>query len=129
VRTRAVGPTVYRLVAVEGRGRWVAHAERSDTGARFGIECAGRTEDEAADRLERWLCWQHEHRAALEALQQAEQAYHRTIAGSAFASPAAGAGAIEMRKAALGAVEVARARLDDVRARNPEGSEVEPWRC
>ena len=56
-----------------------------------------------------------EHTAALEALQQAQRAYHRTIAGSAFASPTEGPSAIEMQKESLDAVEAARVRLDEVR--------------
>jgi hypothetical protein len=67
-----------------------------------------------------WLAWQREHTAALEALQQAQRAYHRTIAGSAFASPTEGPSAIELQKESLDAVEAARLRLDDVRARQPE---------
>jgi hypothetical protein len=61
--------------------------------------------------------WQREHAAALEALQQAQRAYHRTIAGSAFASPTEGPTAIEMQKEAFNKVEAARVRLDEVRAR------------
>jgi len=52
-------------------------------------------------------------------LQSAERAYHRTIAGSAFASPIEGPAAIELQKEALDAVEAARIRLDDIRARKP----------
>ena len=68
---------------------------------------------------DRWLEWQHEHAAALEALQQAQRAYHRTIAGSAFASPAEGPSAIELQKESLGAVDAARVRLDEIRGRRP----------
>ena len=68
----------------------------------------------------RWLEWQHEHTAALEMLQQAERAYHRTVAGSAFASPTEGPSPIELQKESLDAVEAARLRLDDIRARRPE---------
>jgi hypothetical protein len=69
---------------------------------------------------ERWLEWQREHTAALEALQQAQRAYHRTIAGSAFASPTEGPSPTELQKDALDAVEAARVRLDEVRNRRPE---------
>jgi hypothetical protein len=69
---------------------------------------------------ERWLEWQREHAAALEALQQAQRAYHRTIAGSAFASPTEGPSPVEMQKESLDAVEAARVRLDEIRARQPE---------
>ena len=61
-----------------------------------------------------------EHTAALEALQQAERAYHRTIAGSAFASPTEGPSAIEVQKESLDAVESARVRLDEIRGRRPQ---------
>ena len=110
----------YRIVCAERDGRWVAHAERPDTGDPFGIECPGATKDEAAARMTEWLSWQSEHTAALEALQQTERAYHRTIAGSAFASPTEGPSAIEMQKESLEALEAARVRLDEVRARRPE---------
>jgi hypothetical protein len=69
---------------------------------------------------ERWHEWQREHAAALEALQEAQRAYHRTIAGSAFASPTEGPSATEMQKESLDAVEAARVRLDEIRQRKPE---------
>jgi hypothetical protein len=72
------------------------------------------------DKSERWLEWQREHAAALEALQTAQRAYHRTIAGSAFASPTEGPGAIELQKESLDAVEAARVRLDEIRSRRPD---------
>jgi len=115
-----IGDVRYRLVTVERDGQWIAHAERVDTGDRFGIECGGATESEASDRLARWLAWQSEHTAALEALQSAEHAYHRTIAGSAFANPTEGPTAIEMQKESLAELEASRVRLDEVRARKPE---------
>jgi hypothetical protein len=110
----------YAIRTVERDGRWVAYAERIDNGDRFGIECAAATEREAADRLKRWLDWQAEHTAALEALQAAESAYHRTIAGSAFASAIEGPSPTEMQKESLEVLEAARLRLDEVRARKPE---------
>jgi hypothetical protein len=115
-----IGRRRYRLVSAEREGRWLARAERDDTGDPFGIECAGDSEQEATARLTRWLEWQAEHTAALEELQRAERAYHRTIAGSAFASPTEGPSALEMQKESLDAVESARVRLDEVRARRPE---------
>ena len=115
-----IGGTPFILRAVQRDGQWLAHAEREDTGDPFGIECAGATEAEAVARLTRWLEWQGEHTAALEALQQAERAYHRTIAGSAFANPTEGPTAIEVQKESLEAVEAARVRLDEVRSRKPE---------
>ena len=68
-------------------------------------------------RLTRWLEWQREHAAALEELQRAEHAYHRTIAGSAFASPTEGPSAIELQKESLDAVEAARVLDEFVRVR------------
>jgi hypothetical protein len=115
-----MGDTRYRIVCVQRDGQWIAHAERTDNGDRFGIECTGATEHEAIDRLTLWLDWQAEHAAALEALQTADRAYHRTIAGSAFASPSEGPSPIEMQKESLEAVEAARVRLDEVRARQPK---------
>jgi len=115
-----VGGRRYRVVAARRDADWTAHAEQADTGDRFGIECAAGTEDAAVERVMRWLEWQHDHAAALEALQQAERAYHRTVAGSAFASPTEGPSPIELQKESLDAVEAARLRLDAVRARRPE---------
>ena len=117
---RVIGDRRYRLLCVERDGQWIAHALRDDTGDPFGIECAGATEEEAVARLTRWLEWQADHVAALADLQRAERAYHRTIAGSAFASPSEGPSAVEMQKESLEALEAARVRLDDVRARKPE---------
>ena len=107
----------HQLFAIQRDGQWIAFARRADTGDRFGIECAGTTEAEATARLGRWLDWQGEHEAVLAELQQAEQSYHRAIAGSAFASPTEGPSAIEMQKEALDRVESARVRLDEIRAR------------
>ena len=115
-----LGTARYRLSAVERDGQWIARALRDDTGDPFGIECAGATEADAIARLTHWLEWQGEHTAALEALQQAERAYHRTIAGSAFASPTEGPSPIEMQKESLDAVEAARVRLDEIRRKKPE---------
>jgi len=110
----------YRIITSERDGHVVARARRSDTGDPFGIECSGATVDEATRRLTAWLEWQGEHAAALAALQQAEQAYHRTIAGSAFASGVEGPSAVELQKESLEALEAARMRLDEVRIRKPE---------
>ena len=108
-----------KIVCAEREGRWVAHAVREDTGDPFGIECAGDTEREAIEGLTRWLDWQRDHAAALDALQQAERAYHRAVSGSAFTSPTEGP-AVEIQRDALAAVERARVQLDSVRARKPE---------
>jgi len=115
-----IGGTAFTLHASDRDGQWIARAARVDNGDPFGIEWSGATEADAVDRLTRWLEWQHEHTAALDALQQAERAYHRTIAGSAFASATEGPSAIEVQKESLDAVEAARVRLDDVRGRRPE---------
>ena len=119
MREIALGGARFRLVAARRDGEWIAHAERADFDDPFGVECSGPTETAALDRLAEWLTWQHEHGAALEALQQAERAYHRTIAGSAFASPSEGPTAIELQKESLEQVEAARIRLDEIRARKP----------
>jgi hypothetical protein len=105
--------------ALERDGRWVAFARRRDNGRRFGEERAGPTEPGAVAAMIGWLEWQHAHAAALEALQQAERAYHRTIAGSAFASPTEGPTALELQKESLQHVETVRQQLDEVRARRP----------
>ena len=120
--TITVGSSTYRIAAIEREGQWMAHAERSDTGDRFGVECSGASRQEASARVVLWLEWQEAHAAALESLQRAEEAYHRTIAGSAFASPTEGLSAIEMQKESLEAVEAARVQLDDIRARRPDCS-------
>jgi hypothetical protein len=114
-----LGGARFRLVAARRDGEWIAHAKRADSGEPFGVECSAPTEAAALDRLSEWLTWQHEHSVALEALQQAERAFHRTIAGSAFASPSEGPSAIELQKESLEQVEDARVRLDDIRARKP----------
>ena len=109
----------YRIVAIARDGHWIAHAERVDNGDRFGVECAGDSEAEAISRTRGWLEWQAQHAEALAALQDAERAYHRTIAGSAFASATEGPSPAEMQKESLDAVEAARTRLDEIRARRP----------
>ena len=109
-----------KILCAERDGQWVAHAVREDTGDPFGIECAGDTEHEAIERLTRWLDWQSEHAAALDALQQAERAYHRTSPAARLRVPTEGPTAVEMQKESLAAVERARMRLDSVRARKSE---------
>jgi hypothetical protein len=118
--TVTIGNMRLTLRAVERGGQWFAHAQREDNGDAFGVECAGETEAAAIARLTAWLEWQSEHAAALDALQQAERAYHRTIAGSAFANPTEGPTPFELQKESLDVVEAARVRLDDLRARRPE---------
>ena len=114
-----IGGTTFNLAAAERDGQWIARAARHDNGDPFGIECAGATEADAIARLTEWLQWQADHAAALAALQQAERAYHRTIAGSAFLSPSEDPSPIELQKESLEAVEAARVRLDEVRERRP----------
>ncbi len=113
-----LGPHTYSLHTTEQGGRNVAHAVRLDTGDRFGIDVTGGSEPEALDRLTRWLEWQYEHTQALEALQLAERAYHRSMADAAFAI-ARDSNAIDGSKASLEQVDVARKALDDVRGRRP----------
>jgi hypothetical protein len=115
-----IGERRYRLIALERGEQWIAHAEREDTGELFGIDCGGPTRDAAIGALSAWLAWQSVHAAAIEALQIAERAYHRTVAGSAFANPTEGPTALELQKESLAVVEAARVRLDVVRARKPE---------
>ena len=69
---------------------------------------------------DKWLEWQRDHAAALAALQEAQRAYHRTVAGSAFAGPAGKSSAVDVQQASLREVDAARVRLDGVRARRPE---------
>jgi hypothetical protein len=119
VREICVGDRQYRVVAVERAAEWIARAELVATGEPFGIECEAETEIAAIERLARWLAWQYEHASALEALQESERVYHRTIAGGAFANPTEGPTAIELQKEAFRKVEAARARLDGIRASRP----------
>jgi hypothetical protein len=106
----------HRILAVERGGEWHAHAERLDTGDPFGIDCRGASQAEATARMAAWLEWQHAHVEALHALQDAERAYHRVVAHSAFA----GDGPAPERPEALAALDAARAVLDAIRARRPE---------
>ena len=70
-----------------------------------------------------FAAWQREHAAALAELQDAQRAYHRTVATTAFQGAADEPSAEEMRRASLDALDVARRKLDDVRARKPETAE------
>ena len=117
---RTAGEALYRIRTTPSGPMWIAWAEHLADGARFGIDIEAATEAEAVARLTRWLDWQGEHAAALAALQQAERDYHRTIADSAFASAAEGPSTVEMQSEGLKAVEAARLRLDEIRARKPE---------
>jgi hypothetical protein len=109
-----------RVICQERDGQWVARAFRDDNGDPFGFECIAPTREEALGRLTRWLDWQREHSAALEALQHAERAYHRVLAGAAFGTPEESPSAGELQRESLEALEAARQRLDQVRALKPE---------
>jgi hypothetical protein len=108
-----------RIHAVERSGQWLAYAERVGSGERFGLECAGTSEADAVGRLARWLDWQSEHAAALAALQAAERAYHRIVAGGAFSRPADGARMLALQRESLELLGAACLRLDDIRGRQP----------
>lgn len=114
----SIGDQTFEIVAEPRSGRWTAYAVRTETRERFGVECSGDSEREAIDRVARWLAWQREHADALASLQHAEQAYHRVLAGSAFAGPDEPS-AVELQKESLDQVEAARLRLDEIRARRP----------
>ena len=64
--------------------------------------------------------WQREHATALAELQEAQRAYHRTVATTAFQGAADEPTAEEMRRTSLEALDAARIKLDEVRARRPE---------
>jgi hypothetical protein len=113
-----LGNASFTLVVVERNGRWASHAVRVDDGQRFGIEVSASSAQEALDRLRRWLQWQHRHESALDELQQAERAYHRAMAGSAFGGSSSETESAE-RKNSLEAMKSARAQLDDLRAQRP----------
>lgn len=114
----AIGETTYSVTAVERDGGWVAEARKAPSGMRAGPSACAGTPDEAVARLVRWLEWQREHEDALAALQSAEQAYHRAIAGSAFAPGLAEA--TEVQQEALQRIEAARLRLGEIRQHQPE---------
>ncbi|PYR46213.1 MAG: hypothetical protein DMF89_22710 [Acidobacteria bacterium] len=113
-----VGELRYRIKAVAREGRWVAAAERAQTGERFGVECTGDTDAVATERMAGWLDWQHQHSVALEALQRAERAYHRNLAANTLASWP-DERSLEAQREALEAVDRARLRLDAIRAHRP----------
>ncbi len=68
--------------------------------------------------------WQREHAEALAELQEAQRTYHRTVAATAFLGAVEEPSAEEMRRAALDALDAARLKLDDVRARRPQATEA-----
>ena len=71
-----------------------------------------------------FVVWQREHAAALEQLQDAQRAYHRTVATTAFQGAADEPSIVEMRRASIDALDAARIRLDEVRARRPAITET-----
>lgn len=73
-----------------------------------------------ASAIEAFTAWQREHAAALAELQDAQRAYHRAVASTAFQGAADEPTAEEMRRAALEALDAARTRLDEVRGRRPQ---------
>ena len=115
-----VGDATFRIAARRHEGQWIAYAEREDSGERVGPLFAGEEEGELTRRVAAWLEWQHEHAAALAALQDAERAYQRSIAGSAFASATEDPLPIEIQKESLLRLEEARLRLDEIRRQKPE---------
>lgn len=112
-----LGEVTYRIRAVRDRDGWSASAVRLDTGDRVGPDAAGVSEQDAVHKASHWLGWQYEHALALDALQQAERAYHRIVAGAVFA--ASDEATSESQRDALDAVDAARRTLDEVRGRRP----------
>lgn len=98
---------------------FTAHAVRAETGDRFGGDFTGVSEADAVAGVTRWLEWQGDHSAALQALQDAERIYHRSVADQAFAPKEHDDARLRARRESLELVESARARLDAVRARRP----------
>lgn len=115
-----IGARWLSIRTVGGDEGWIARATRGENGAPFGIEATASSEGEAEARLVRWLEWQAAHEAALEALQAAERAYHRSVAAGAFLDGDDRPPADERRLDALRALNAARAILDTVRAEQPE---------
>jgi len=112
-----IGAASYRLFALHADGQWIARAFRADTGDRFGLDARASTEAAAVQQLQDWLQWHHEHLSALEALREAERAYHRAVTGSAF-SGREGDGQ-DAERGSLERLDRARSALDAVRRRQP----------
>ncbi len=70
-------------------------------------------------RGDRAARWQQEYEAAVAALEEADRAYKRTIAGSAFLS-SEDPSPVEVQHDALNRLEEARRHLDEVRQARPE---------
>jgi hypothetical protein len=118
LKSIVIGGMGYMLDVNERQNRWDAEARQTSSGMRVGPVATAATADEAIARLVRWLEWQRDHEDALTALQSAQQAYHRTIAGSAFSSGLAEA--TELQQEALQRIEDARLRLEEVRQAQPQ---------
>src|SRR2546425_13172546 len=69
----SIGDVRYRIVTVERDGQWIAHAERVDTGGRFGTECRGGTPRAASERPEGSAARESEGTTGLEALENGER--------------------------------------------------------
>lgn len=108
----------YRVQLTEDDGVWVATARRLDTGDAFGPPVPGDRAEEAADTLAGWLEWQRAHTLALQALQSAENSYHR-LAADRF-----GAADEEARRLA---VRDALVRVDDLRRELDTVRGLKPW--
>jgi hypothetical protein len=114
-----VGGRAFLIRTTVRGGTCAAYALRAETGDRFGSAFSGATEAEAVAGLTRWLEWQCDHSAALDALQRAERIYHRSVADHAFAPRGESGDRLRARRESLELVESARATLDAVRARCP----------
>ena len=107
----------YKLHVTEDDGVWVATASRLDTGDTFGPPVPADHAEEAADRLAGWLEWQRAHTTALQALQMAENSYHR-LAADRFGNPAEDARRVAIHDALI-RVDDLRRELDVVRSQKP----------
>lgn len=108
----------YRVHLAEDDGVWVATARKLDTDDPFGPPVPADRAEEAAETLARWLEWQHAHTSALQALQAAENVYHR-LAADRFVSADE-----ESRRRA---VRDALIRVDDLRRELDTVREQKPW--
>lgn len=115
-----IGGRAFRIRARQRAGRWTAHAVQAENGDRFGADFWGESEAAATAAVTRWLEWQADHASALAALQEAERAYHRSVAGHAFAPAADELGTRQARRERLEVVEQAARQLDAIRARKPD---------
>lgn len=114
-----VGGQAFIIRTARRGGACLAHAQRAETGDRFGADVTGATEADAVAGVTRWLEWQRDHALALEALQEAERIYHRSVADLAFAPRERDDARLRARRESLELVESARGRLDEVRVRRP----------